>query len=173
MSILRQTQGHLDAALSLAERALAIRIQFLGRSHPKTIATQTLIGHVQVELGCNEQHASGDERTLATRKHKQKLVTVGHSDFSPLVPDGSVLVEADPIEDFLAMCCELHPRAWCRSAELWHAYTKWAVDLQERYPLSRGAFIAQLREHGCRADRMPTARIWRGITLIHRPADGG
>ncbi len=74
----------------------------------------------------------------------------------------------DPLRGFLEACCELHPDAWCRSADLWRAYEDRVEEYQERFPLSRGAFIAQLKAHGFRADRTTSARIWRGITLIKK-----
>ena len=66
----------------------------------------------------------------------------------------------------------MHPRAWCHAAELWQAYTCWVEHSQERYLLSRGEFIAQLRSHGCNADRTKTARIWRGVALRENGDDG-
>ncbi len=71
-----------------------------------------------------------------------------------------------PLQAFFEACCELHPRAWCRSTDLWQAYERWVMDGHERYPLSRRVFIAQVKGHGCRADRTNTARIWRGIALV-------
>lgn len=79
----------------------------------------------------------------------------------------------DPLQEFLDACCERHPLAWCRSADLWQAYERWMEKSQERYPLSREAFIAQLKAHGCRADRTKTARIWRGIVIVNMNDDGG
>lgn len=76
--------------------------------------------------------------------------------------------ENDPLQDFLAACCELHPHAWCRSADLWQAYANWVEKHQACYPLTRNAFIKQLKVHGCYADRTMTARIWRGIALVRK-----
>lgn len=72
----------------------------------------------------------------------------------------------DPLHEFLTVCCELHPRAWCRSIDRWQVYERWAKEHQEHFPLSRRAFITQLKAHGCHADRTKAARIWRGIALV-------
>jgi transcriptional regulator with XRE-family HTH domain len=74
--------------------------------------------------------------------------------------------EIDPLQDFLAACCELHPRAWSRASDLWRAYEHWGKQQRERFPLSRREFTVRLKAQGCRADRTNSARIWRGITLV-------
>lgn len=142
LAALREKQGHLDEALSLTRRALSIRSQALGDAHPKTVATRTLLAQLEQELAC-----AGD------------LAVLPHG-------DAPSLVENDALQSFLDACCELHPRAWCRSADLWGAYARWAQEHQERFPLSRRAFTTQLKAHGCRADRTNKARIWRGIGLL-------
>jgi len=91
---------------------------------------------------------------------------------SRALQDISCRAQADPLQKFLDTCCEFHPRAWCRSADLWQAYEQWVAECQERYPLSRGAFSAQLKAHACRADRTKTTRIWRGIALVKTDNDG-
>jgi Tetratricopeptide repeat len=42
LALLRQKQGNLNEAVSLAQRALTIRAQSLGETHPKTVATTRL-----------------------------------------------------------------------------------------------------------------------------------
>ncbi|MBV9710279.1 MAG: tetratricopeptide repeat protein, partial [Ktedonobacteraceae bacterium] len=55
LSILRQKQGNLSEALSLAERALSICLQALGDAHPKTIATRELYAQLrQKQAGIQE-----------------------------------------------------------------------------------------------------------------------
>jgi hypothetical protein len=81
-----------------------------------------------------------------------------------------VSLENDHLEGFLQARCELHPQAWCRSADLWRAYILWIEERQERYPLSRGVFIGHLKRHGCRADRAMSARIRRDITVVKKEA---
>src|SRR5262249_11487351 len=151
LATLRKLQGNLGEALCLAERALTIRSQALAEGHPKTAATRELVAHLTQEQaegegiaercpeartgpGGNEYHEKGGSPP------PQEAVTLSPS-------------KGDPLQAFLEACCELHPRARSRSADLWQAYEHWAKAHQERYPLSRGAFIAQLKAHGCRADR--------------------
>ena len=43
--------------MSFAERALHIRVQSLGETHPKTIATQTLYTQFLQELECTQETA--------------------------------------------------------------------------------------------------------------------
>jgi Tetratricopeptide repeat len=158
----RKTQGKLAEAISLTERALTIRSHVLGDAHPKTITTQTLYTQfLQEQTGAlktrtSERHLEAIADPRGNKRHE--AVTLSPS-------------EDDQLQEFLDACCELHPRAWCRSADLWHAYEQWSREHQERYPLSRGAFLARLKAHGCRADRTKTARIWRGIALIHTRDD--
>ncbi len=165
LAMFRQQQGKLGEALSLAERALSIRSRSLGDTHPQTIATCTLhVQLVEAQTDAEEDRCSQEQDGNLFRKAEG-----GRS--APLLsmqaaPTFSTM-EEDSFEAFLAACCELHPRAWCRSADLWQAYEHWGEDHQERYSLSRGAFIAQLKAHGCRADRINTARIWRGIDLVN------
>ncbi len=144
LAVLRQKQGDLDEALSQAERALSIRSQALGDAHLKTIATRTLLAQLERELACADDQA---------------VFTHG---------DAPSLVGNDALQPFLDACCELHPRAWCRSADLWRAYERWVQEQQERFPLSRHAFTTQLKARGCCADRTNKARIWRGIGLLNQ-----
>jgi hypothetical protein len=100
----------------------------------------------------------------------------GAADKAAHVPHKAVELSSsqdDPLRAFLDACCEQHPRAWCRSSDLWQGYERWSRRHHERYPLSRGAFVAQLKAHGCRADRTKTARIWRGIALVKPRDDRG
>lgn len=97
-----------------------------------------------------------------SREEMPSLAQCAHATNSP--------EKEDPLQAFLNAHCELHSQAWCRSAELWRAYQQWVEQHQERYPLARGAFIAQLKAHGCRAERTMSARIWRGIALVKKEA---
>jgi tetratricopeptide (TPR) repeat protein len=168
LAVLRQQQGKLNEARSLARRALKIRSQAQGVTHPDTMATQTLYAQL---LGVHETEAAPNHTEeppdLRQAEHlAQRIWFLPHeaSDCSP--------PENDPLGAFLTACCERHPLAWCRSADLWRAYQQWTAQQHERYSLSRGAFIAQLKRHGCRADRTKTARIWRGIALASKQDDG-
>lgn len=166
LALLRQKQEHLSEAISLAERALCIRSQFLGEAHPQTMASQELYAHLVRERACAKVEAASHRRleeipdSGRNEHHSAGASSPLHEAATP-VPS-----EDDSLQAFLDACCELHPRAWCRSADLWQAYTQWAEDHQERYPLSRRAFLAQLKAHGCRADRTMSSRMWRGIALV-------
>lgn len=154
LAILAQRQGKHEQAERLLRRALRIAEQELGPEHPKTIAVRALYAQLLQKQAEHEKKASSE---LETDPEKDR----GQAERST-----RALSSTDTLQEFLDVCCELHPRAWCRSADLWQAYTQWVEDNQERYSLSRAAFIAQLKRHGCRADRTMTARIWRGIALI-------
>ncbi len=165
LALFRRQQGKLGEARSLAERVLAIRSRSLGDAHPQTIATRTLhaqLGEAQADAEadrCSQEPVAPDANWFS--KVEEGRSAPLSTQVAPTFPNmGKVSFEV-----FLAACCEVHPHAWCRSADLWRAYTQWAEDQQDRYPLSRGVFIAQLKAHGCRADRTMSARIWRGITL--------
>ncbi len=146
LALFYQKQGKVWQALSLAEHALSIRSQSLGEAHPETVATRTLSTQLVQKQACAAERASP---FLHAAPHPSRC-------------------EADSLQEFLDTCCEFHPRAWCRSADLWQTYEHWGEKRQERYPLSRGAFITQLKAHGCRADRTKMARIWRGIALVNK-----
>ena len=168
LAIFHQKQGNLCKVISLTECALKIRSQSLGDTHPKTIATQTLSTQLVREQVCAKEEAASELSTagilgsLREERHAERASLLLHEavDLSSL--------ENDPLQEFLDACCELHPRAWCRTSNLWQAYEQWAEDCQERFPLSRRAFTAQLKASGCHADRTNTARIWRGITIVKK-----
>ncbi len=167
LALLRQNQGKLGEAIALAERVWKIRSQTLGNAHPKTVATRTLSAQLREELrDAQATEAPEQSEVEVSDRHQNNYVP------SPLLKAADSSPEHDLLHTFLNICCELHPRAWCRSADLWQAYTRWVEEHQERYPLSRGAFAAQLKAYGCRADRTNTARIWRGVALVNRNSDG-
>jgi tetratricopeptide (TPR) repeat protein/transcriptional regulator with XRE-family HTH domain len=167
----QQKQGRLSEALSLAECALSIRSQSLGDAHPKTVATRTLstqLGHEQ------EWKTQGKSPGHRAEECADRVGNGGALAGALLLSQATAhppVSDEDPLRGFLAACCELHPRAWCRSADLWMVYERWVQEHQERFPLSRRAFTTQLKAHGCHADRTETARIWRGITITPE-ADG-
>ncbi|MBV9228244.1 MAG: tetratricopeptide repeat protein, partial [Chloroflexi bacterium] len=173
LALLRQKQGHLSEAQTLARCALQIQVQALGEAHPKTIATRALYSQlVQEQAASAEKTASEQEGEALAGAYNGACQTEEAS--LSLHKGGDMSSSAgDPLQAFLDACCELHPRAWCRSADLWQAYQRWVEQSQECYPLSRGTFIAQLKARGCRADRTKIARIWRGIALVKTGVDGG
>jgi tetratricopeptide (TPR) repeat protein len=168
-----QKQGQLREALPLAADALQIRSQVLGEVHPKTVATRAL--YTQLFQAQSSAQVQGDAPLGAQEipdprrraEHQAEEVSLPLDQAREQAPS-----EHDPLQAFLHACCERHLRAWCRSADLWQAYVCWVEEHQERFPLSRGAFSAQLKAHGCRADRTKSARIWRGIGLVNKDDDG-
>jgi len=77
--------------------------------------------------------------------------------------------DMDPLKDFIADSCVLHPDAWTSAARLWQEYEEWAKQNGEKYMLSRNAFGDRLRSKGCepfqrRVNGNPT-RGWMGIGL--------
>lgn len=173
LAIFWQGQGNPGKALSLAERALLIRSQLLESIHPQMIATQALYAQLLQEQTCTQKAA-------VPRLHAEEILDLCDGEhqaqhtrlLSYKGIDDSVF-ENDSLQEFLDTCCEFHPRAWSRASDLWQAYEHWVKEHQERFALSRKAFIAQLKVHGCFADRTKTARIWRGITLVEKHGDGG
>lgn len=161
LALFRQQQGKRSEAFILARRALAICSQTLGNTHPQTIAARTL--HTQLA----EERADGLSQEQVT--HHDNLLRKGADDRQ--VPRSSHPTDSFPdmgkelFDAFLAGCCELHPRAWCHSTDLWQAYVHWSQERRERFPLSRRTFVAHLRAQGCQADRTSTARVWRGVAL--------
>jgi len=167
LAVLRRKQGRLSEALSLAGRALQIRVQALGGDHPKTLVTRTLCAQLEQERTQEGASSQADGQEISgwfgqAGGNGMASVPVSAQAAASLAP------ENDPLAAFLATCCELHPRAWSRAGDLWGAYKQWAEEHRERFPLSRRAFTAQLKAHGCRAGRTNAARIWRGITLVKK-----
>ena len=172
LALLWRKQGRLAEALPLAEHALTIHSQALGDAHNKTAATRKLYAQLLQESACVQEVA-------AVTLHSEGMAGLGGEDSDaeatslPLhAVDHPFSSKQDPFQEFLTACCEWHPSAWCRSADLWQVYVQWAEEHQERFSLSRGMFIRQLKAHGCRADRTKTTRIWRGIALVSKNDDG-
>jgi tetratricopeptide (TPR) repeat protein len=173
LALFYQKQGHLGRAIPLVQRAYSIRLQTLGNTHPKTVESRML----STQLLQEQEDAQEESAATIQAQETPDLQREGHVggeaplprplqdvENLPFSPDG-------PLRAFLAARCHLHPRAWCRFADLWQAYLEWTENQHERYPLSQRAFGAQLERHGCRRDRTKTARIWRGIALLSKPDD--
>lgn len=162
LAILRQKQGQASEVVTLAECASLIHTQFLGKTHIPTVVVQkfsTQLVHYS-EGGVAVEQATAS--AYGTRDEHMRVRRIVSSQVSAIVPSS----ENDPLQEFLRACCEWHPRAWCRVSDLWQAYERWTQEQQERFPLSRRAFAAQLKAHGCHAARTNQSRIWRGITLL-------
>lgn len=173
LALLHEKQDKLREAIALAERALSIRVQSLGEAHPKTVASRTLYTQLVHKQTAGAEKAAAKQEGEAKGNLRNESCQPDQASLS--LPKGTDATSSagDPLQAFLDACCDLHPRAWCRSADLWRTYQQWVEERHERYPLSRGAFIAQLKEHGLRADRTRAARIWRGIALVENARDAG
>lgn len=118
--------------------------------------------------------AQAQEDTRERRSSKEPLKRFGkervmeRESFASQAVASPFLSEKDHFQEFLSAHCKLYPRAWSFASDLWQTYAHWAEDHQESFPLSRRAFAAQLRVHGCYTDRTSTARIWRGVALVNR-----
>lgn len=137
-------------------RALTIFEQRLGDAHPKTIATRALY----IQLLQKQPGAKAEASAELIAKQREGLRKERSQAPSP--------TEDNPLQAFLAACCELHPLAWCAIRELWDSYERWTATEQRCVPLSRRVFAAQLKAQGCRIDRTSIARIWRGIRLVSK-----
>lgn len=162
LACLYQRQGHFQQARLHAERALVIRERVLGETHSGTIATRTILAHL---LERDETLAEISEREAIARPHGAAPQTEEALD-PPYQGEEISALDFDLLQRFLGACCELSPLAWCRSSDLWQAYTWWCADIHHQVPLSRRAFTVQIQTRGCRRDRTNTARIWRGIQLV-------
>ncbi|BCL78996.1 tetratricopeptide repeat protein [Ktedonobacteria bacterium brp13] len=171
LAIFFHKQRNLCEAFSLAERSLAIRSQSLGDDHPKTVATQAFYDQLVQEREYTEEGGASEQSVEESQDRPGKAYNLERAPRPPLAIAASSQPEQDHFQEFLSACCELHPRAWCHSADLWQTYEHWIEKHQERFLLSRGAFTAQLKARGCRADRTKTARIWRGIALVKKNHD--
>ena len=165
---LYQKQGSFEQAEPLLQQACTIFEQRLGQAHPETVKAMEDYHRLFEQKRIAEETLIDEQQ-----EHAKSLQEIFHQSSSPLsapleeAPAGTGL-EADPLTDFLDTCCELHPRAWSRASDLWRAYEQWVEEHQQRFPLSRRAFTAQLKGHGCWADRTNTARVWRGIAVIRK-----
>jgi putative DNA primase/helicase len=74
--------------------------------------------------------------------------------------------ESDPLRDFVADRCTLHPDAQITVADLWSEYNDWYLhqSVAQRF-LNRPAFTRRVKAHGCREIRYGHGRdwTWQGI----------
>lgn len=146
---LHSGQNCLETAQTLD--ALAVQLTQEGRSCEARSACERAL-HMQEQAPGNAHPHTVATYTLYTQ--------IQESDGQVAPPS-----ESDPLQVFLAACCELHPLARCTIRDVWDAYEHWTTTVQGYMPLSRRAFTAQLTARGCQTDRTSSARIWRGIRL--------
>ncbi|HVN81553.1 MAG TPA: phage/plasmid primase, P4 family, partial [Terriglobia bacterium] len=75
--------------------------------------------------------------------------------------------ESDPVEEFIAECCELSPGARATAGGIWEEYQMWEKQNRLRVSLSRREFSNSLEARGFRKVRQGHQRtwIWLGIRL--------
>jgi Tetratricopeptide repeat/Poxvirus D5 protein-like len=166
-----QKRGNLREALSLAGRALKIHSQSLGDTHPKTVATRTLHAQLLRERADREKEMASEPRAKKCQNDSQPEPVEERATLSADQTRDRSRRENNPLQAFLNDCCELHPRAWVEAGTLWQAYEQWVEHQQERFPLSRRAFTAHLKAHGCQPGRTSTTRLWHGLTLREKDHD--
>ena len=77
----------------------------------------------------------------------------------------SYQAQSNPLADFVAEVCILHPSAFTTVADLRGAYASWVHETGERDLLGRTDFVAALRDMGCTPGTRRTGRGWSGIAL--------
>lgn len=157
-------QDRYEQAAQMYRRALSIQEQALGSLHPRTVATRS-------QYVSARQNASPGEGPFVEKPEEEgSSHHPGEQSVRRMASSMQGRAVSEPFQEFLHACCDLHPHAWCRSADLWYAYQHWAKARGERYTLSQRRFLAALKTQGCQPSRTNTSRIWRGITL---KASGG
>lgn len=73
--------------------------------------------------------------------------------------------ESDPLNDFLADCCELFANAWTHTADLRQAYERHCERTGAK-PLGKHNFSASLKRHGVEPSRTAQSRGWQGVRLL-------
>jgi phage/plasmid primase, P4 family, C-terminal domain len=77
----------------------------------------------------------------------------------------SYQAQSNPVADFVAEACILHPSAFTTVADLRGAYASWVHETGERVLLGRTEFVAALRDIGCTTGSRRAGRGWVGIAL--------
>jgi putative DNA primase/helicase len=77
----------------------------------------------------------------------------------------SYQAQSNPIADFVAEVCILHPSVFTTVADLRAAYASWVHETGERVLLGRTEFVAALRDIGCTPGTRRAGRGWVGIGL--------
>ena len=151
----------------LLQRALAIREQALGAEHPEVAkALESYTGLLtRLERGGEAAELKARIRAIHTKQSREL------STFSTGVEESTnaQTYGANPLKDFLAACCELHPDAFSSASDLWAAYQHWVQESGERFPIrTQNAFGRYLKLIKCTPYRTNKNRMWRGITLRNR-----
>jgi putative DNA primase/helicase len=73
--------------------------------------------------------------------------------------------KSDPLRQFIANNCVIHPDAQLEAGVLWDCYLDWAKENRVRSPLSRHTFSEQLQRMGLKKERIGHERIWAWIGI--------
>lgn len=77
----------------------------------------------------------------------------------------SYQAQSNPLANFVAEACILHPSTFTTVADLRRAYASWVHETGERVLLGRTEFVAALRDIGCTPGTRRAGRGWVGIGL--------
>lgn len=162
LAILAEQRGEESRARQLYQQALSICEGTLAPEHLLVIRCQAAYTRLLAKVPDLPPTANFPPLMSARQSASET-----EAQTSPSATD-----EAAGLDDFLAACCDLHPRAWCRASDLWSAYQRWVELHRKRFPLSHRAFAQALKKQGFRPDRTNTYRTWRGIALRTDLSDG-
>jgi tetratricopeptide (TPR) repeat protein/DNA-binding XRE family transcriptional regulator len=165
-------QGRETEAEALFQRALRLQEQHLGQVHPEIAHTLYALALLRQRQGRLCEARSLVQRALQIQEqvlgatHPKTVATDTLYRQLQVPQTGAFSANSDPLQAFLAACCELHPLARCTIRELWNTYEHWSATVEGCVSLSRRDFAIQLKARGCQVDRTSVARIWRGIQLV-------
>jgi putative DNA primase/helicase len=74
-------------------------------------------------------------------------------------------LDMDPLKDFIADCCVLHPTAWALAAQLRNAYEEYCKQNGQKHLLPPREFTDGLKSRGCTRERRHSGHGWMGIGL--------
>lgn len=81
-------------------------------------------------------------------------------------------LDMDPLKDFMADCCVLHPAAWAPAAQLRQAYEEYCKQNGQKHLLPPREFADGLRSRGCTRDRRHAGHGWLGVGLRIEEPEG-
>ena len=173
-------QGKYEQAEQLCRQALFIWKRALGAEHPNVAFPFMHLAELSTEQGKYEQAEPLYQQALHIW---EQALGPEHPQVAHALHGLAVLFTRQDLALFhqkqgnLSEALSLAERALkIHSKSLGDAHPKtvatrtlYAQLVQKQgFPLSRRAFTAQLKAHGCRADRTKTARVWRGITIVKK-----
>jgi putative DNA primase/helicase len=71
--------------------------------------------------------------------------------------------DMDPLRDFVADCCVLHPNAWTLASGLRQAYEQFCKENGEKHPIGPREFAEGLNARDCSRERRHAGHGWLGI----------